>query len=380
MRLPVYLDYNATTPVDQRVLAEMLPWFTENFGNAASRTHLYGWTAEEAVAKARKQVAKLLNTNPKEIVFTSGATESNNLAIKGILEKYGHRGRHIVSVQTEHKATLDTCQHAQQQGAEVTYLLPAPDGLISPQQMAEALRPDTILVSVMWANNEIGVIQPIQAIADVVHQHGAFFHSDATQAVGKIPVDVLTAGVDLLSLTAHKLYGPKGIGALWVRPGVELSSQMDGGGHERGRRSGTLNVPGIVGLGKACELANQEMETESNRLFKLRNHLENSLLNNIPNTFVNGNRDQRLPNVSNICFENMDGEDLLLRLKNVAVSTGSACTSASVLPSFVLKALGLSDNQAYASLRFSLGRFTTEEEIDFVIEHITQTVMANSYI
>ena len=380
MRLPVYLDYNATTPVDERVLAEMLPWFTENFGNAASRTHLYGWTAEDAVTKARKQVAKLLNANPKEVVFTSGATESNNLAIKGILEKYGHRGRHLISVQTEHKATLDTCQHAQQQGAEVTYLLPAPDGLISPQQVAEALRPDTILVSVMWANNEIGVIQPIQEMAAIVRQHGAFFHSDATQAVGKIPVDVLAAGVDLLSLTAHKLYGPKGIGALWVRPGVELSSQMDGGGHERGRRSGTLNVPGIVGLGKACELANQEMETESNRLFKLRNHLENSLLNNIPNTFVNGNRDQRLPNVSNICFENLDGEELLLRLKNVAVSTGSACTSASVLPSFVLKALGLTDNQAYASLRFSLGRFTTEEEIDFAIQHITETVFSNSYL
>ncbi len=374
MRLPVYLDYNATTPVDPRVLETMLPWFTEQFGNAASRTHLYGWTAEEAVAEARKQVAKLLNATPKEIVFTSGATESNNLAIKGVFEKLGHKGRHIMTVATEHKAVLDTCHHLEQLGAEVTYLIPTTDGLITPQQVAEALRPDTILVSVMYANNEIGVIQPIRTIAEISHQAGAFFHTDATQAVGKLPVDVQAEGIDLLSLSAHKLYGPKGVGALYVRQGVEIVSQMDGGGHERGRRSGTLNVPGIVGLGQACALAQKEMKTESERLSTLRNQLEKAILENLPDTFVNGNTAHRLAHLTNICFEHLDGENLLLSLKDVAVSTGSACTSASVLPSYVLKFLGLTDDQAYASLRFSLGRFTTEEEIDFAVEHIVEVV------
>jgi cysteine desulfurase len=374
MRLPVYLDYNATTPVDPRVLEAMLPWFTEQFGNAASRTHLYGWTAEETVAQARKQVAKLLNANPKEIVFTSGATESNNLAIKGVFEKTGHKGRHIVTVATEHKAVLDTCHHLEQLGAEVTYLIPSADGLITPQQIAEVLRKDTILVSVMVANNEIGVIQPIREIASMTHQAGALFHTDATQAVGKLPLDVQVEGVDLLSLSAHKLYGPKGIGALYVRQGVEIISQIDGGGHERGRRSGTLNVPGIVGLGKACELAQKEMKAESERLNRLRNQLENAILKNIPNTFVNGTTAHRLAHLTNICFEYIDGENLLLSLKDIAVSTGSACTSASVLPSYVLKTIGLSDDQAYASLRFSLGRFTTEEEIEMAIQHIDSVV------
>ena len=374
MRLPVYLDYNATTPVDPRVLTAMLPWFTEQFGNAASRTHLYGWTAEEAVAKARKQVARLLNANPKEIVFTSGATEANNLAIKGVLEKLSYKGRHVITLATEHKAVLDTCHHLEQLGAEVTYLIPSADGLITPQQVAEVLRKDTILVSVMYANNEIGVIQPIRELAAVTHQAGALFHTDATQAVGKLPLDVQAEGIDLLSLSAHKLYGPKGIGALYVRQGIEIVSQMDGGGHERGRRSGTLNVPAIVGLGKAGELAQKEMKIESERLCLLRDRLESAVLENVPDTFVNGNKIHRLSHLTNICFEHIDGENLLLNLKDIAVSTGSACTSASVLPSYVLKNLGLSDDQAYASLRFSLGRFTTEEEIEFAIQHIGEVV------
>ncbi|MFN8343520.1 MAG: IscS subfamily cysteine desulfurase [Spirosomataceae bacterium] len=374
MRLPVYLDYNATTPVDPRVLEAMLPWFTEQFGNAASRTHLYGWTAEEAVAQARKQVAQLLRANPKEIVFTSGATEANNLAIKGVLEKYRYKGQHLVTVATEHKAVLDTCHHLEQSGVEVTYLTPSEDGLISAQQVAEALRPDTVLVSVMYANNEIGTLQPVAEIAEAVHRAGVLFHTDATQAVGKLPIDVAAEGIDLLSLSAHKFYGPKGIGALYVRQGTELTAQMDGGGHERGRRSGTLNVPAIVGLGKACALARTEMKAEHERLAQLRDRLEKSILENVPDTFVNGSTTQRLAHLTNICFEHVDGENLLLSLKDIAVSTGSACTSASVLPSYVLKILGLTDEQAYASLRFSLGRFTTEEEIDLAIRHISEVV------
>ncbi|MCP1385244.1 cysteine desulfurase family protein [Runella salmonicolor] len=374
MRLPVYLDYNATTPVDPRVLEAMLPWFTEHFGNAASRTHLYGWTAEEAVATARKQVAKLLRSNLKEVVFTSGATEANNLAIKGVFEKYSYKGKHIITIVTEHKAVLDTCHHIEQLGGEVTYLTPDSHGLIAPQQVADALRPDTILVSVMYANNEIGVIQPIREIAELARAGGALFHTDATQAVGKLPIDMVEEGIDLLSLSAHKLYGPKGVGALVVRQGVEITAQMDGGGHERGRRSGTLNVPGIVGLGKACELAQKEMGTETQRLGLLRDRLEKGILANIPHTFVNGNTPQRLAHLTNICFEHVDGENLLLSLKDIAVSTGSACTSASVLPSYVLKVLGLTDDQAYASLRFSLGRFSTEEEIDFTLQHVLEVV------
>lgn len=374
MRLPVYLDYNATTPVDPRVLEAMLPWFTEHFGNAASRTHLYGWTAEEVVATARKQVAKLLRANLKEVVFTSGATEANNLAIKGVFEKYSYKGKHIITVATEHKAVLDTCHHIEQLGGEVTYLRPDSNGLITPQQVAEALRPDTILVSVMYANNEIGVIQPIREIAAAAHEGGALFHTDATQAAAKLPIDMADEGIDLLSLSAHKFYGPKGIGALAVRQGVELTAQLDGGGHERGRRSGTLNVPGIVGLGKACELAQKEMNAEAELLCRLRDRLEQGILANVPHTFVNGNTPQRLAHLTNICFEHVDGENLLLSLKDIAVSTGSACTSASVLPSYILKMLGLTDDQAYASLRFSLGRFTTEEEIEFAVQHVIETV------
>ncbi|MFN4146333.1 MAG: cysteine desulfurase family protein [Runella sp.] len=374
MRLPIYLDYNATTPVDERVLEAMLPWFSVNFGNAASRTHLYGWLAEEAVATARQQVASLIHAHEKEMVFTSGATESNNLAIKGVFEKLNHKGRHIITVATEHKATLDTCEHLQKMGAEITYLTPSPDGLITPQQVAEALREDTILVSVMYAHNEIGVIQPIRSIAEVAHRAGGLLHTDATQAVGKIPINVKEENIDLLSLSAHKLYGPKGVGALYVRNGIDLTAQIDGGGHERGRRSGTLNVPGIVGLGKACEIAQHEMTKESTRLTLLRNRLENDILHHFPQTFRNGHPTQRLPHLTNICFDHLDGEQLLLRLKDVAVSTGSACTSASVLPSHVLKILGLNDEQAYASIRFSLGRMTTDEEINVALTHIREVV------
>jgi cysteine desulfurase len=372
--LPIYLDYNATTPVDKRVLEAMLPYFSEHFGNAASRSHLYGWESDEAVAKARKQIAKLLNCNVKELAFTSGATESNNLATKGLFEQFGITKKHIITVQTEHKAVLDVCKALEKQGADVTYLKPNPDGLIDIEQVAEVLRPDTLLVSVMYANNEIGVIQPITQIAEIVHANGSLLHTDATQAVGKIPIDVQAEGIDLLSLAAHKLYGPKGIGALFVKKDVEIMAQMDGGGHERGRRSGTLNVPGIVGLGKACEVAQKEMKAEAERLNELRNYLENSILEILSNTFVNGNQSQRMANLTNICFDGIDGEALLSRLKDIAVSSGSACTSASVLPSHVIKALGRSDDEAYSSIRFSLGRFTTREEIEFAIGHIVEVV------
>jgi cysteine desulfurase len=374
MQLPIYLDYNATTPVDERVLEAMLPWFTKKFGNAASRTHLYGWEAEEAVAEARKQVAKLLNSSTKEIVFTSGATEANNLAIKGIFEKHGANKKHIITLATEHKAVLDPCKKLEKLGANISVLTPNADGSITPQQIEAALQPDTLLVSIMLANNEIGAIQPIKAIAEVVHRNGSWLHTDATQAVGKIPIDVIAEGIDLLSLSAHKLYGPKGIGALMVRQGIELNMQMDGGGHERSRRSGTLNVPAIVGLGKACQIAQKTMNEEAERLTKLRNKLEEGIIKTLPNVFINGNQAFRLPNTTNICFEGQDGEQLLMRLNHIAVSNGSACTSASVLPSHVLKALGLTDEQAQASIRFSLGRATTNEEIDFAINHVVDVL------
>ncbi len=371
-QLPIYLDYNATTPVDKRVLETILPYFSEHFGNAASRSHLYGWVAEEAVATARKQVTKILNCNAKEIVFTSGSTESNNLAIKGLFEKQGSIKKHIITLETEHKAVLDVCKFLETQGAEVTYLKPKPDGLIDLDQLAAAMRPDTLLVSVMWANNEIGVIQPIKQISNITHKNGSLLHTDATQAVGKMPIDVQADGIDLLSLSAHKMYGPKGIGALFIKKDIEIAALMDGGGHERGRRSGTLNVPGIVGLGKACEVAQKEIKTEAERLNELRNQLEISILKALPNTFVNGNQAQRMANLTNICFAGLDGETLLTRLKDIAVSSGSACTSASVLPSHVIKALGRSDDDAYSSIRFSLGRFTTKEEIEFAIRHIVE--------
>lgn len=377
LKLPIYLDNNATTPMDPRVLEAMIPYFTNHFGNAASRNHPFGWEAEEAVDYAREQVAKLIGADPKEIIFTSGATEGDNLAIKGVFEMYASKGNHIITVVTEHKAVLDTCKHIEKLGGEVTYLPVAADGLIDLKQLEAAIKPTTILIAVMYANNEVGVIQPIKEISTIARKHGVLFFTDATQAAGKIPVDVNKDGIDLLTFSAHKMYGPKGVGALYVRrknPRVKVTAQMDGGGHERGMRSGTLNVPGIVGFGQACELCRLEMEEESKRLGKLRDKLENALLQ-IEESYVNGNREHRLPHVTNISFKYVEGEGLMMGFnKNIALSSGSACTSASLEPSYVLKALGLGDDLAHSSLRFGLGRFTTEEQIDYTIEQVTNTV------
>jgi cysteine desulfurase len=377
LNLPLYLDYNATTPVDPRVMEVMLPYFTGQFGNAASRTHMFGWQAAEAVDYGREQVARLIGSEPKELVFTSGATEAVNLAIKGVFDAYAFRGNHIITCVTEHKAVLDTCAHIGKMGAEVTYLPVNSQGLIDIKELEAAIKPATILVAIMYANNETGVIQPIREISRLAKEHGVVFFSDATQAVGKIPVDVLNDGIDLLACSAHKIYGPKGVGALYVRrknPRVKLSAQIDGGGHERGLRSGTLNVPGIVGFGKAAELCMQEMEKEGKRLQTLRDKLENALLQT-ELTAVNGSREHRLPHVANISFQYAEGEALMMGAnKDIAVASGSACTSASLEPSHVLKALGLEDDIARSSLRFSLGRFTTEEEIDYAAEKVTAMV------
>lgn len=376
MELPIYLDNNATTPLDPRVLEAMLPYFTSKFGNAASRNHAFGWVAEEGVDYAREQVAKLIGCTEKEIIFTSGATEGDNLAIKGVYEMYADKGNHIITATTEHKAVLDTCKHLEKQGARVTYLKVKEDGLIDLAELEAAMTPETILVSIMYGNNEIGVIQPIKEISAIAHKHGALFFSDATQAVGKIPVDVNADGIDLMAFTAHKMYGPKGVGALYVRrknPRVKVTSQMDGGGHERGMRSGTLNVPGIVGLGKACELCRLEMESEAQRLSALRDKLE-AALTTMEESYVNGNRQHRLPHVANISFKYVEGEGLMMAMKDLAVSSGSACTSASLEPSYVLKSLGLSDDLAHSSIRFGLGRFTTEEEVDYAIENTKNAV------
>lgn len=376
MKLPIYLDNNATTPVDPRVLEKMIPFFLEDFGNAASKSHFFGWKAEEAVDYAREQVANLINANSKEIIFTSGATESNNLALKGVFEMYAEKGNHIITVSTEHKAILDACKHLERSGAEITYLPVGSDGLITLNQIEQAVKPNTILVSVMYGNNELGVIQPIKEIGEFCKSKGILFHTDATQAVGKIDVDVIEDGIDLLSFTAHKMYGPKGVGALYVRrknPRVKVTAQMDGGGHERGMRSGTLNVPGIVGFGKACEIAKQEMHDEAVRLEKLRNKLENSLLE-LEESYVNGSTSNRLPHTTNISFKYVEGEGLMMGIKDIAVSSGSACTSASLEPSYVLKNLGLDDELAHSSIRFGLGRFTTEEEIDFTIDCVKTAV------
>jgi len=373
MKQPIYLDNNATTPLDPRVLEAMLPYFTEKFGNAASRNHAFGWVAEEGVDYAREQVAKLIGCTEKEIIFTSGATEADNLAIKGVFEMYKEKGNHIITAVTEHKAVLDTCKHLEKNGARVTYLGVKEDGLIDLAELEAAMTPETILVSIMYGNNEIGVIQPVKEIAAIAHKHGALFMTDATQAVGKIPVDVNTDGIDLMAFSAHKMYGPKGVGVLYVRrknPRVKVTAQMDGGGHERGMRSGTLNVPGIVGLGKACELCRLEMESESIRLSALRDKLE-STLNKMEESYVNGNTQHRLPHVANISFKYVEGEGLMMAMSDLAVSSGSACTSASLEPSYVLKSLGLSDDLAHSSIRYGLGRFTTEAEIDQAIE-VTQ--------
>ncbi len=376
MRLPIYLDNNATTQVDPRVFETMTPYFLENFGNAASKSHAFGWAAEEAVDYAREQVAKIIGANSKEIIFTSGATESNNLAIKGVFEMYAAKGNHVITVITEHKAVLDTCKHLEKLGAEITYLSVAEDGLIDMAQLEQAIKPTTILVSVMYGNNELGVLQPVREIGALCKKHGVLFHTDATQAVGKIPIDVIADNIDLLSFTAHKMYGPKGIGALYVRrknPRVKVTAQMDGGGHERGMRSGTLNVPGIIGFGKACEIAIQEMESEAVRLSAMRDRLESALLQ-LEESYVNGSREHRLPHTTNISFKYVEGEGLMMGIKDIACSSGSACTSASLEPSYVLKSLGLDDELAHSSIRFGLGRFTKDEEIDFAIDLVTKAV------
>jgi cysteine desulfurase len=370
MNLPIYLDNNATTPMDPRVLDAMLPYFTTKFGNAASRNHPFGWVAEEGVDYAREQVAKLIGANEKEIIFTSGATESDNLGIKGVFEMYKEKGNHIITCTTEHKAVLDTCKHVEKLGARVTYLDVQSDGLINLADLEAAMTNETILVCIMYGNNEIGVIQPVKEIAAIAHKFGALFMTDATQAVGKIPVDVNKDGIDILALSAHKMYGPKGVGALYVRrknPRVKVTAQMDGGGHERGMRSGTLNVAGIVGLGKACEICALDMEADTKRLSALRDKLEKALTV-LEESYVNGNVEHRLPHVANISFKYVEGEGLMMAMKDLAVSSGSACTSASLEPSYVLKSLGLSDDLAHSSIRFGLGRFTTEEEVDYAIE------------
>ncbi len=377
LKLPVYLDNNATTPVDPRVLEEMIPYFAQHFGNAASRSHSFGWEAEEAVDYARGQVSKLIGADPKEIIFTSGATEADNLAIKGVFEMYGSKGNHIITCTTEHKAVLDACKHIEKLGGEVSYLPVQSDGLMDLKELEAAIKQSTILIAIMYANNEIGVIQPVQEISLIAKKHGVLFFTDATQAVGKIPVDVIKDGIDLMAFSAHKMYGPKGVGALYVRrknPRVRVTAQMDGGGHERGMRSGTLNVPGIVGFGMACEICRLNMEEDTKRINALRDKLENALLQT-EETYLNGNKENRLPHVTNVSFRYVESEALMLGCnKSIAVSSGSACTSASVEPSHVLKALGLSDDLAHSSLRFSLGRFTTEEEIDYTIDQIKNTI------
>lgn len=378
LKLPIYLDNNATTPMDPRVLEAMIPYFTEHFGNAASRNHSFGWQAEEAVDYSREQVAKLIGADPKEIIFTSGATEGDNLGIKGVYEMYASKGNHIITCTTEHKAVLDTCKHIERSGGEVTYLEVNPEGLIDLKELEAAIKPNTILIAIMYANNEIGVIQPVKEISAIARKHGVLFFTDGTQAVGKIPVDVNKDGIDIMAFTGHKMYGPKGVGALYVRrknPRVKVTAQMDGGGHERGMRSGTLNVPGIVGFGKACELARLEMADDAARLSKLRDKLENALMQ-LEEAYVNGSREHRLPHVSNISFKYVEGEGLMMGFnKNIALSSGSACTSASLEPSYVLKALGLGDDLAHSSLRFGLGRFTTEEQIDYTIKAVSETVL-----
>jgi cysteine desulfurase len=377
LKLPIYLDNNATTPMDPRVLDTMLPYFVERFGNAASRNHSFGWVAEEAVDYAREQVAKLVGADSKEIIFTSGATEGDNLALKGVFEMYASKGNHIITCTTEHKAVLDACKHIEKQGGQVTYLAVQPDGLIDLKELEAAITDKTILISIMYGNNETGVIQPVREISKIARKHGVLFFTDATQAVGKIPVDVNADGIDLMAFSAHKMYGPKGVGALYVRrknPRVKVTAQMDGGGHERGMRSGTLNVPGIVGFGKACEICMNEMESEAKRLSTMRDRLQTALMQ-LEEAYVNGNTEHRLPHVANISFKYVEGEGLMMGFnKDIALSSGSACTSASLEPSYVLKALGLGDDLAHSSLRFGLGRFTTDEQIDYTINAVATTV------
>ena len=378
LKLPIYLDNNSTTPMDPRVLEAMTPYFLNHFGNAASRNHPFGWEAEEAVDYAREQVAKLIGADPKEIIFTSGATEGDNLGIKGIYEMYASKGNHIITATTEHKAVLDTCKHIEKTGGEVTYLQVQPDGLIDLKELEAAIKPTTILIAIMYANNEIGTVMPIKEISAIARKHGVLVFTDGTQAVGKIPVDVNKDGIDLMAFTAHKMYGPKGVGALYVRrknPRVKVTAQIDGGGHERGMRSGTLNVPGIVGFGKACEICMTDMEADNKRIVVMRDKLETELMK-LEEAYINGSTEHRLPHVTNISFKHVEGEGLLMGFnKNIALSSGSACTSASLEPSYVLKALGLGDDLAHSSLRFGLSRFTKDEEIDYTIKAISETVL-----
>jgi len=378
VKLPIYMDNHATTPLDPRVLEAMMPYLTGTFGNAASRNHSFGWEAEQGVEKAREQIARLIGCTAKEIVFTSGATESNNLAIKGVAEMYRERGNHIITQMTEHKAVLDTCKRLEKAGYRITYLPVQADGLIDIEDLKRAMDSETILVSIMYANNEIGVIQPIREIGKLCHEKGVLFHTDGVQAVGKIPVNVIADNIDLLSLSGHKIYGPKGVGALYVRrrnPRVQISEQINGGGHERGMRSGTLNVPGIVGLGAACEICMNEMEAEGRREQELRDYLRNKLETALDYTVVNGNMEHHLPGNLNMSFVYVEGESLLMGINDIAVSSGSACTSATLEPSFVLKALGLGDDVAHSSIRFGLGRFNTKAEVDYVADKLINVVL-----
>lgn len=377
LKFPIYLDNHATTPMDPRVLEAMLPYFVENFGNAASRNHSFGWTAEEAVEKARKQLADLVGANSKEIVFTSGATESNNLALKGAAEMYAQKGNHIITAATEHKAVLDTCKRLEKHGVRVTYLPVRPDGLVDLDMLRDAINDKTILVSIMYGNNEIGTIQPIREIGRICRERGVLLHTDATQAVGKIPVNVNDDNIDLMSFSGHKIYGPKGVGALYVRrknPRVQLTAQMDGGGHERGMRSGTLNVPGIVGFGKAAELCQGSLAEEMARARALRDRLKDRIMSELDEVYINGTMEHRLPHNLNISFAYVEGESLLMGINDIAVSSGSACTSATLEPSYVLKALGAGDDLAHSSIRFGIGRFNTEEEIDYTANKIIEVV------
>lgn len=377
LKFPIYLDNHATTPMDPRVFEAMTPYFIENFGNAASRNHSFGWVAEEAVEKARQQMASLIGATSKEIVITSGATESDNLAIKGVAEMYAQRGNHIITAATEHKAILDTCKRMEKHGCRVTYLPVRPDGLVDLDQLRDAITDKTILVSIMYGNNEIGTIQPVKEIGAICREKGVLFHTDATQAVGKIPVSVNDDNIDLMSFSGHKMYGPKGVGALYVRrrnPRVQLTSQMDGGGHERGMRSGTLNVPGIVGLGKAAELCQQLMPQEMAEHSAMRDHLKDRLMSELDETYINGSVEHRLPHNLNISFAYVEGESLLMGINDIAVSSGSACTSATLEPSYVLKALGAGDDLAHSSIRFGIGRFNTQEEIDYTAQKVIDVV------
>jgi cysteine desulfurase len=377
MRFPIYMDYQATTPMDKRVLEAMMPYFMEKFGNAASRNHSYGWEAEDAVEQARELLAKAVGADGRELIFTSGATESNNIVLKGIAEMYASKGDHIITVKTEHPSILDTAAHLERLGKKVTYLPVQKNGIIDLDELRRAITDKTILISIMMVNNEIGVIQPMAEIGKIAREHGVLFHSDATQAVGKVPVDINAMNIDLLSFTAHKVYGPKGVGALYVRrknPRVRCAPLVDGGGHERGMRSGTLNVPGIVGFGKAVELAVEEMDREKERLTRLRNKLHDIIMSQTSDVFPNGDMEQRLPGNLNLSFAFVEGESLLMEMSDVALSSGSACTSATLDPSHVLKALGVEDDLAHSSIRFGLGRFTTEEEVEYVGNKIVKAI------